>query len=222
MEHCGGGDLFSYLEERGFKVKEERAAHIIHKLSTAIYFLHEYGIVHRDLKPENILMTDHTDDADIRLLDFGLGKIIGPNETCKDPFGTLSYVAPEILLEEPYNSKVDLWAIGILAYLLLAGFLPFDSDVSEKEIARQTVYEPTPFPTVVWGNISLEAKMFVENLLNKNPAKRMTIKEVLEHKWLQKFCSKNNDTILKRRKSRDLSGGEQFKIYATLLEDEKK
>ena len=57
MEHCGGGDLFSYLEERGFKVKEERAAHIIHKLSTAIYFLHEYGIVHRDLKPENILMT---------------------------------------------------------------------------------------------------------------------------------------------------------------------
>ena len=64
--------------------------------------------------------------------------------------------------------------------------------------------------------------MFVENLLNKNPAKRMTIKEVLEHKWLQKFCSKNNDTVLKRRKSRDLSGGEQFKIYATLLEDEKK
>ena len=123
---------------------------------------------------------------------------------------------------EPYNSKVDLWAIGILAYLLLAGFLPFDSDVSEKEIARQTVYEPTPFPTVVWGNISLEAKMVVENLLNKNPAKRMTIKEVLEHKWLQKFCSKNNDTVLKRRKSRDLSGGEQFKIYATLLEDEKK
>lgn len=222
MEHCAGGDLFSYLEDRGFKLKEERAAKIIHKLSTAIYFLHEYGIVHRDLKPENILMTDRSDDADIRLLDFGLGKIIGPNETCKDPFGTLSYVAPEILLEEPYNSKVDLWAIGIIAYLLLAGFLPFDSDVSEKEIARQTVYEPTPFPSVVWNNVSLEAKMFVENLLNKNPAKRMTIKEVLEHKWLQKFCSKNNDTVLKRRKSRDLSGGEQFKIYATLLEDEKK
>ena len=222
MEHCAGGDLFSYLEDRGFKLKEERAAKIIHKLSTAIYFLHEYGIVHRDLKPENILMTDHSDDADIRLLDFGLGKIIGPNETCKDPFGTLSYVAPEILLVEPYNSKVDLWAIGIIAYLLLAGFLPFDSDVSEKEIARQTVYEPTPFPSVVWNNVSLEAKMFVENLLNKNPAKRMTIKEVLEHKWLQKFCSKNNDTVLKRRKSRDLSGGEQFKIYATLLEDEKK
>ena len=222
MEHCAGGDLFSYLEDRGFKLKEERAAKIIHKLSTAIYFLHEYGIVHRDLKPENILMTDRSDDADIRLLDFGLGKIIGPNETCKDPFGTLSYVAPEILLEEPYNSKVDLWAIGIIAYLLLAGFLPFDSDVSEKEIARQTVYEPTPFPSVVWNNVSIEAKMFVENLLNKNPAKRMTIKEVLEHKWLQKFCSKNNDTVLKRRKSRDLSGGEQFKIYATLLEDEKK
>ena len=166
-------------------------------------------------------MTARTDSADIRLLDFGLGKIIGPNETCTDPFGTLSYVAPEILLEEPYNSKVDMWAIGIISYLLLAGFLPFDSEVSEKEIAIQTVYEPTPFPPVVWTRISLEAKMFVDNLLNKNPKKRMTIKEVLEYKWLQKFCGIDNDTILKRRKSKELSGGEQFKIYAT-LDDEKK
>ena len=222
MEYCSGGDLFSYLEERGLKLAEERAAQIVHKLSTAVYFLHEYGIIHRDLKPENILMTDHSDTADIRLLDFGLGKIIGPDEFCKDPFGTLSYVAPEILLEEPYNSKVDLWAIGIISYLLVAGFLPFDSDQSEKEIARQTVYEPTPFPSLVWSNISIEAKMFIDNLLNKSPNKRMNIKEVLEHKWLQKFCGKNDDTVLRRRKSKDLSGGEQFKIYATLEGEEKK
>lgn len=91
MEYCSGGDLFSYIEKRGFRVSELRAAQIIHKLSTSVFYLHSYGIAHRDLKPENILMTDSSDDADIRLLDFGLSKIIGPNEVCTEPFGTLVY-----------------------------------------------------------------------------------------------------------------------------------
>jgi serine/threonine protein kinase len=91
MEYCSGGDLFTYLEKRGFRLKEPRAAELIHKLSTAIFYLHSYGIAHRDLKPENILMTDDSEEADIRLLDFGLSKIIGPNETCNEPFGTLVY-----------------------------------------------------------------------------------------------------------------------------------
>ena len=89
MEHCSGEDLFSYIQKRNFKLSESRSAQIIHKLSTAIFYLHSYGITHRDLKPENILMTDQTDEADIRLVDFGLSKIIGPNETCDEPFGTL-------------------------------------------------------------------------------------------------------------------------------------
>jgi serine/threonine protein kinase len=89
MEYCAGGDLFSYIEKRGFKVSEPRAANLIHKLSAAVYYLHSYGIAHRDLKPENILMTDNTEEADLKLLDFGLSKIIGPSETCSEPFGTL-------------------------------------------------------------------------------------------------------------------------------------
>lgn len=89
MEYCSGGDLFSYIEHRGFRLSEPRAAQIIHKLSAACYYVHSYGITHRDLKPENILMTDNSDEADIRLLDFGLSKIIGPSEFCSEPFGTL-------------------------------------------------------------------------------------------------------------------------------------
>jgi len=89
MECCSGNDLFSHLQKRGFKIPETRAAKIIHKLATAIFYIHSYGIVHRDLKPENILMTDNTDDADIRLLDFGLSKIIGPTQLCREPYGTL-------------------------------------------------------------------------------------------------------------------------------------
>ena len=89
MEYCDGGDMFNYLSKRGFALEEKRAAVLLHKLATAVYYLHSYGIAHRDLKPENILMTSKTDEADLRILDFGLGKIIGPQETATEPYGTL-------------------------------------------------------------------------------------------------------------------------------------
>jgi len=185
MEYCSGGDLFGYIEQRGFKLPEVRACELIYKLSLAINYLHSYGITHRDLKPENILMSDNTDTADLKLLDFGLSKIIGPNETCTEPYGTLSYVAPEVLMEKPYNKSVDCWTIGIVTYLLLCGCLPFDDENSEKEIARQTINDPTPFPGLLWKKLSSESKKFVENLLSKNPSERMNIKQVLDHPWIK-------------------------------------
>ncbi|MCQ2815657.1 MAG: protein kinase [archaeon] len=209
MEYCGGGDLFSYIEKRGFKVSENKACEIIHKLSMAIFYLHSYGVVHRDLKPENILMTDSTDNADIRLLDFGLSKIIGPTQKCTEPYGTLSYVAPEVLREKPYDKSVDLWSIGIITYLLLCGFLPFDDENSEREIARQTIQDPTPFPEEVWNHISKEAKNFVEKLLKKKPEERMTITEVLEHEWIKKFSKIPNERLVANKK------GNLFSMYAT-------
>ena len=107
-------------------------------MATAIYYLHSFGIAHRDLKPENILMEDDTDGACCKIVDFGLSKIIGPNETSLDPFGTLSYVAPEVLLQKPYGKEVDIWSLGVISYLLLSRVLPFD-DEEDKEIARQTI-----------------------------------------------------------------------------------
>jgi serine/threonine protein kinase len=89
MEYCDGGDMFNYLSKRGFALEESRAAVLLHKLATAVYYMHSYGIAHRDLKPENILMTCNTDEADLKILDFGLGKIIGPHETANEPYGTL-------------------------------------------------------------------------------------------------------------------------------------
>jgi len=160
MEFCSGGDLFSYLEKRGFRLPEPKAAGLIHKLGAACYYLHSYGICHRDLKPENILMTDSTEDADIRLLDFGLSKIIGPSETCNEPYGTLSYVAPEILLEKPYTKAVDLWSVGIITYLLLCGCLPFDDEKSEREIARQTIHDPVPYHSSIWKKTQSRGKTF--------------------------------------------------------------
>jgi len=219
MEFCSGGDLFSYLEKRGFRLSEPKAAALIHKVSAACYYLHSYGICHRDLKPENILMTDSTEDADLRLLDFGLSKIIGPSETCNEPYGTLSYVAPEILLEKPYTKAVDLWSIGIITYLLLCGCLPFDDEKSEREIARQTIHDPVPYHSSIWKKLSAEAKLFVDNLLNKDPKKRMFIKDVLEHPWIQKQ-TKNKMTEI-RRNSKDKSAS-TFQMYTSVVEEKDK
>jgi len=89
MEICKGRDLFTYLKKRNYKIPEKRAAELIYKLTKAVEYIHFYGIIHRDLKPENIIMTNDTETADLKLVDFGLSKIIGPDEVCNEPFGTL-------------------------------------------------------------------------------------------------------------------------------------
>ena len=208
MENCSGGDLLSYFEYHEYELPEAKVCEIIHKLSMAIYYLHSYGIVHRDLKPENILMTDLSATADIRLLDFGLSKIIGNDEKCTEPYGTLSFVAPEVLQGKPYDKSVDLWSIGIITFLLLCGYLPFDDKHSEREIARQTIQDPVPYENKIWSKLSPEAKTFVDGLLQKKPEKRYTIKEVLEHPWIKKM-----DKVPENRNDAKTSKQSQFGIY---------
>lgn len=139
MELLPGGDLFSYLEKRGFRIPEARACYIVHSLATALFYLHSYGIAHRDIKPENVLLIDESEDSDVKIVDFGLSKMVGPNENCTEPFGTLSYVAPEVLEQKPYDKSVDIWSLGVVSYLLLSGRLPFD-DEDEKQIFKYFIY----------------------------------------------------------------------------------
>ena len=208
MEYCSGGDLLSYFEHYEYELPEAKVCEIIHKLSMAIYYLHSYGIVHRDLKPENILMTDLTSNADIRLLDFGLSKIVGNDEKCTEPYGTLSFVAPEVLQGKPYDKSVDLWSIGIITFLLLCGYMPFDDKHSEREIARQTIQDPVPYENKIWSKLSPEAKTFVDGLLQKKPEKRYTIKEVLEHPWIKKM-----DKVPEKRSEAQNNSKSQFGAY---------
>ena len=135
MEILDGGDLFSYLEKRKFRIAEQKAAKIIHSLAAGLYYLHSYGIVHRDIKPENVLMVSKSEDTDVKIVDFGLSKMVGPSQLCNEPFGTLSYVAPEVLQQKPYGKAVDVWSLGILAYLMMVGSLPFDHE-DDREVAR--------------------------------------------------------------------------------------
>lgn len=215
MEYCAGGDLYTYIKRRNFKLPEARTAELTHKLCAAVYYLHSYGIIHRDIKPENILMTDTTDNADIKLLDFGLSKILPPKEKCSDTYGTISYCAPEILLNMHYNKSADLWSIGIIAYLLLSGCLPFDHESSEKEIIRQTIHDAVPFYHSIWKHISPEAKGFVNSLLQKEPDMRMDLCACLESDWFSKY----NESVIKiRKESHQVSNVCKFGIYSNINE----
>ena len=218
MEYCYGGDLFSYLENRHFRLTEKRASTIIHQMATAVYYMHSFGVVHRDLKPENVLMTSTDEDSDIRILDFGLSKILGPYEKCDEPYGTLTYCAPEIIVDEPYSKPVDLWSLGVMTYLMVSGKLPFNAE-DENEIARQVVYdEPNYTRNPIWKSISNECLDFIKKLLEKDQNKRMTIKGVLEHKWIKMY-----DESKQSEKRKSIGGGEKdFELYSSFKDQDNK
>ena len=190
MEYCPGGDLFSYLEKRKFQLPEVRTAIIMNKMCEAVFYFQSYfGVIHRDLKPENVLMTSSGDDGDIRILDFGLSKISTPNEQCTEPYGTLTYCAPEIILDEPYNKEVDMWSLGVMTYLMISGRLPFNAE-DENKIARQIAFGEPDFNSDCWKKVSKECINFIKRLLEKDPKKRMNIADTLKHEWFKKFIKK--------------------------------
>ena len=197
MEYCPGGSLFHFFQKRNYFLDEKLCSNIIYKICLAVNYFHSYGIAHRDLKLDNILMTSDDDNADIRILDFGLGKIIGPGETCNEPYGTVLYCAPEIILREPYTKNVDSWSIGVIAYILLYGRIPFYDD--DKKILKKLIVKNKPnYKVNNKLNISNIAINFVQKLLTKNQEKRMTVEQALNHKWFKVF-NKENIMIINQR-----------------------
>ena len=150
LEYMEGKDLFDYLKKRNFEIGEARAKKIALEMALALQYLHSYGIVHRDIKLENVMMSNDTNSASSKLVDFGLSKIIGPTEKANEPFGTMGYVAPEVLKKDPYSFTCDLWSLGCIIYALLSGSLPFDAD-NQKEVIRQTLHEPLIFDLPCWN-----------------------------------------------------------------------
>lgn len=151
------------------------------QLLSAVKFLHDKNVCHRDLKPENVLFKSNSDDH-IKLLDFGLSKKLKEGEIMKAKLGTPYYIAPEVL-EESYGKEIDLWSLGVVAYVLLCGYPPFyGKDAKELFVNIYKVnYE---FVEEDWCFISEEAKDFISSLLVKDPKKRMTINDALEHPWI--------------------------------------
>lgn len=209
LEHLSGGNLFHHLQEKRFNIPEETAFRYVRSVSSALQYMHSFGIIHRDIKPDNIVLTSQIEGSDVKIVDFGLAKIFGPNELSDDSVGTLCYAAPEILLGKKYDNKVDVWSLGVLTYLLLVGQLPFNDMNSEKELAKyltfiilssKIVNKKLKFEEKRWLLVSPEGKDFVSSylfnhhfligLLEKNPESRLSTQEIPEHPWYLAFKKK--------------------------------
>ena len=160
-----------------------------YQIAIGVKYLHEFGIVHRDLKLENIMMSDSSDGAIPQIVDFGLAKIIGPSNTASEPFGTLGYVAPEVLRKQPYTFSCDVWSLGCIIYALLSGSLPFDHE-SQKETIRMTLDDKLVFDLPCWDEVSPNAKDLVKKLLEKDPRNRISLTDMLAHPWFNQARSK--------------------------------
>ncbi|XP_077355850.1 serine/threonine-protein kinase DCLK2-like isoform X2 [Festucalex cinctus] len=183
MELVKGGDLFDAITS-STKYSEHDASAMVYNLAGAIKYLHRMNIVHRDIKPENLLVCEYPDGTkSLKLGDFGLATVVeGPLYTV---CGTPTYVAPEIIAESGYGLKVDIWAAGIITYILLCGFPPFRSENNvQEELFDQILRGKLEFPSPDWDAISLPAKMLISQMLQVNVDARFTADEVLSHPWV--------------------------------------
>ena len=187
-EYVHGVDLYTYVEDKNYKIPEFRIVSVIQQLCCAEYYLNIFGIIHRDIKPEHLLLDDKYEEPTIKLIDFGLAEILFPKEKTCAQFGTVGYTAPEVLRGIPYNKTCDTWSIGIMIYLLIIGCLPFDDANEMNKIKEMTIDEEIPFPSVICKKKTQESIYLLENILRKDPTKRMELEEILKSKWMQKFC----------------------------------
>ena len=186
MEYIKGGSLTDYMKSKKFDFTERRAAELIFQLAKGLKYLHRYGIIHRDLKPDNIMLTEASDKGNIKIMDFGLSKILGKKEKSTDGFGTLTFVSPEVLVRKPYNKEVDIWSLGVILYLMLSGDLPFDDpDDDEQKIAKSIVFQEVQFPPEKFGKRSQAVIDLIKGCLTKDPKNRLKIEEVLKSDWMK-------------------------------------
>jgi hypothetical protein len=184
-EFIEGGTLGQYFKKKKFNFSERQAMNIMSQLASGVKYLHQYGIVHRDLKPDNIMITQQNEYGVIKIMDFGLSKIVSPHEKMVDGYGTLSYVAPEVLLRTPYNKEVDIWSMGVILFYMLSGRLPFRGS-KEQEVAEKIVYEQLEFDEDDWETRTQKVQDLISCCLEKKAEDRIKINQFLNHPWFKK------------------------------------
>ena len=190
-EYIEGGTLGQYFKKKNFNFSERQASSIMIQIASGVKYLHTYGIVHRDLKPDNIMITQQNEFGVIKIMDFGLSKIVSTQEKMVDGYGTLSYVAPEVLLRTPYNKEVDIWSMGVILFYMLCGHLPFKGN-KEVIIAEKIVNDDLEFDEDEWEVRSKKVRDLITSCLKKEPEERITIDEFLNHPWFKKLMKPKN------------------------------
>lgn len=195
LELAEGGELFERIRQKRV-FSEYMAYHVTKQLLETVKYLHEMGIVHRDIKPENILLSDNSDLPTIKLADFGLSKLVPPEDTLDVPCGTLGYVAPEVLMMRRYGKEVDMWSIGVVLYLMVRGRLPFDSK-DKQTLIDKTIEAKLDFTGAYWTKLTIQGRDFLEKLLCKDGFVRLSSNQALAHSWIR-----NGEIVIPRKINR--------------------
>ncbi|XP_035996504.1 calcium/calmodulin-dependent protein kinase type II subunit beta isoform X7 [Fundulus heteroclitus] len=178
-----GGELFEDIVAREY-YSEADASHCIHQILDSVSYTHQHDIVHRDLKPENLLLASKCKNAAVKLADFGLAiEVQGEQQAWFGFAGTPGYLSPEVLRKEAYGKPVDIWACGVILYILLVGYPPF-WDEDQHKLYQQIKAGAYDFPSPEWDTVTPEAKNLINQMLTINPAKRITAQEALKHPWV--------------------------------------
>lgn len=196
MELCEGGELYDRIQQRKF-YPETEARTCLHNLLEGVVYVHSKGIMHRDLKPENILLTNKVSHTDIKITDFGLAKM-SRNFPEKLPratsiCGSDFYLAPEVIRQEEYGREIDIWAVGVIAYVIFSGSLPFFHDVLHK-LYRRIVERDLTFVEDAWRQVSKGGMDFVIRMLQVRPGERPTSVSCLNHPWIRTSPSTSTTT----------------------------
>ncbi|XP_030588335.1 serine/threonine-protein kinase H1 homolog [Archocentrus centrarchus] len=204
MELATGGELFDRIIARG-SFTERDATRVLQMVLDGVKYLHTLGITHRDLKPENLLYYHPGADSKIIITDFGLASSRKKGDEClmKTTCGTPEYIAPEILVRKPYTNAVDMWALGVISYILLSGTMPFEDD-NRMRLYRQILKGKYSFSGEPWPSVSNLAKDFVERILTVDPSERLTAGQALKHPWIVSMAASSSMKNLQRCISQNL------------------
>ncbi|XP_026771213.1 calcium/calmodulin-dependent protein kinase (CaM kinase) II gamma 1 isoform X12 [Pangasianodon hypophthalmus] len=178
-----GGELFEDIVAREY-YSEADASQCINQILESVNHIHQHDIVHRDLKPENLLLASKMKGAAVKLADFGLAiEVQGDQQAWFGFAGTPGYLSPEVLRKDPYGKPVDIWACGVILYILLVGYPPF-WDEDQHKLYQQIKAGAYDFPSPEWDTVTPEAKNLINQMLTINPAKRITAEQALKHPWV--------------------------------------
>jgi calcium-dependent protein kinase len=188
MELCTGGELFDTIIERtesGKPFTEKEAAVIFKQMMSAINYCHSNKIVHRDLKPENLLLLNKEENSPIKVIDFGMSVIYKDNDCMYERVGTAYYIAPEVL-DGFYDEKCDIWSAGIILYILLCGYPPFNGD-DDNEIMKNVKTKIFSYPEEEWNSVSEDAKNLINRILVDGNI-RPSAQEILNDTWVKNLA----------------------------------
>ncbi|ELU16209.1 hypothetical protein CAPTEDRAFT_73842, partial [Capitella teleta] len=187
-EYVSGGELLRHVVWDEM-IEEPLAARIVRQTLHALAYLHTHNIVHMDVKPQNILLTRSLPTFDVKLCDLGLARQVNCGQETRDLIGTPDYVAPEILNYEPIHTSCDIWyVVGVLTYVLLTGFSPFAGD-NKQETFLNVSQVNLDFPDDIFSDVSSQAIDFMKQVLVRDPKKRPSATQCLNHPWFMAHAS---------------------------------